>query len=94
MYKEVELNARLYVPKNLIEQGNLTAVTANGRFMTYLYPDLCSAIHGEMDGNGHLKNGQFAQVLSMSFYPHFILILSRFFRNSLFQILSRFYLNC
>ena len=76
MYKEVELNARLYVPKNLIEQGNLTAVTANGRFMTYLYPDLCSAIHGEMDGNGHLKNGQFAQVQSMSFYSDFILILS------------------
>ena len=76
MYKEVELNARLYVLKNLIEQGNLTAVTANGRFMTYLYPDLCSAIHGEMDGNGHLKNGQFAQVPSMSFYPDFILFLS------------------
>ena len=81
MYKEVELNARLYVPKNLIEQGNLTAVTANGRFMTYLYPDLCSAIHGEMDGNGHLKNGQFAQVQSMSFYPDFILILSWFYPN-------------
>ena len=81
MYKEVELNARLYVLKNLIEQGNLTAVTANGRFMTYLYPDLCSAIHGEMDGNGHLKNGQFAQVPSMSFYSDFIPILSRFFQQ-------------
>ena len=74
--QKVKLGARLYIPKNLFEQGNLTAVTANGRFMTYLYPDLCSAIHGEMDGNGHLKNGQFAQVPSMSFYPDSIPILS------------------
>ena len=77
----MKLSTKLYIPKNLIEQGNLSAVTANGRFMTYLYPDLCSAIHGEMDGNGHLKNGQFAQVPSISFYPNFILILSRFYPN-------------
>ena len=50
------------------EQGNLFIVTANGRFMTYLYPDLCNAIHGEMDENGRLKNGQFAQLCDIS-YP-------------------------
>ena len=36
--------------------------------MTYLYPDLCNAIHGEMDENGRLKNGQFAQLCDIS-YP-------------------------
>ena len=30
--------------------------------MTYFYPDLCSAIYGQMDQTGHLTQGQFAQL--------------------------------
>lgn len=36
--------------------------------MTYFYPDLGAAIHGQMDDNGQLKNGQFAQLVDVR-YP-------------------------
>ena len=38
-------------------------IVANGKFMVYFYPDLCSAIHGEVDANGHLKNGKFGKLV-------------------------------
>ena len=49
--------------------GDAFLVTSNGKFMTYLYPDLSSAIHGELDKNGNLKNGQFSQLCDFTCDP-------------------------
>ena len=42
-------------------EGNAYKIT-EGKFMTYLYPDLVSALHSEFDTEGHMVHGRFAKV--------------------------------
>ena len=42
-------------------EGNAYKIT-EGKFMTYLYPDLVSALHSELDTGGHMVHGRFAKV--------------------------------